>query len=145
MTFEPMPLSMANAAILQEWQKKLEDYIAATSKDRIMAAISKMYEQDLEFRELVDATIQGGGTFDEAMLAQWAKQNLVKATQLQNMVNQLPHTLSALQLGIDCIKATADKAKLQGVTEEEFATDGFWHHVTFDDVQNYTNKLLDMR
>lgn len=145
MNFQPMPLTVGNAKLLQEWQDKLAAYIESTSKDRIMASISRLCAEDTEFAALVDKAITNGGTFTELDLAEWAKTNVVKAAALHKQMQELPHTLSALMLGIDCIKATADRSKLADQDAAEFDTEGFWHHVTMDDVQKYCTNLMDMR
>jgi hypothetical protein len=46
MNFEPIPLSVANAKLLQEWQGKISAYIEEHGKDRIMSGVSKMYAED---------------------------------------------------------------------------------------------------
>ena len=145
MNFQPMPLTVGNAKLLQEWQDKLAAYIESTSKDRIMASISRLCAEDTEFAALVDKAITNGGTFTELDLAEWAKTNVVKAAALHKQMQELPHTLSALMLGIDCIKATADRSKLADQDAAEFDSEGFWHHVTMADVQKYCTTLLDMR
>jgi hypothetical protein len=145
MNFEPMPLSVGNAKILQEWQDKLSAYIESTSKDRIMASISRLCAEDADFAVLVDKAITNGGTFTELDLAEWAKTNVVKAAALHRQMQELPHTLSALLLGIDCIKATCNRTKLAEQDAAEFDSEGFWHHVTMGDVQKYCTTLLDMR
>lgn len=145
MNFQPMPLTVGNAKLLQGWQDKLAAYIESTSKDRIMASISRLCAEDTEFAALVDKAITNGGTFTELDLADWAKTNVVKAAALHKQMQELPHTLSALMLGIDCIKATADRSKLADQDAAEFDSEGFWHHVTMADVQKYCTTLLDMR
>ena len=145
MNFEPIPLSVANAKLLQEWQGKISAYIEEHSKDRIMASVSKMYAEDAEFAALVDKAISNGGTFTELDLTEWAKSNMIKAAALHRQMQELPHTMSALMLGIDCIKATADKSKLSEQDAKDFETEGFWHHVTITDVQKYCNTLLEMK
>jgi len=145
MNFEPIPLSVANAKLLQEWQGKISAYIEEHSKDRIMASVSKMYAEDAEFAALVDKAITNGGTFTELDLTEWAKSNMIKAAALHRQMQELPHTMSALMLGIDCIKATADKSKLSEQDAKDFETEGFWHHVTIADVQKYCNTLLEMK
>ena len=57
MNFQPMPLTVGNAKLLQEWQDKLAAYIESTSKDRIMASISRLCAEDTEFAALVDKAI----------------------------------------------------------------------------------------
>jgi hypothetical protein len=145
MNFQPMPLTVGNAKLLQEWQDKLAAYIESTSKDRIMASISRLCAEDAEFAALVDKAITNGGTFTELDLAEWAKTNVVKAAALHKQMQELPHTLSALMLGIDCIKATFDRTKLADQDAKEFDSEGFWHHVTMADVQKYCTNLMDMR
>ena len=142
MNFQPIPLTVGNAKLLQEWQDKLSAYIESTSKDRIMASISRLCAEDAEFAALVDKAILAGGTFTELDLAEWAKTNVVKAAALHKQMQELPHTLSALLLGIDCIKATCDRTKIDA---SDFDSDGFWDHVTIDDVQKYCTNLMDMR
>ena len=145
MNFEPIPLSVANAKLLQEWQGKISAYIEEHSKDRIMSSVSKMYAEDAEFAALVDKAISNGGTFTELDLTEWAKTNMVKAAALHRQMQELPHTMSALMLGIDCIKATADKSKLSEQDSAQFDDEGFWHHVTIADVQKYCSTLLEMK
>ena len=145
MNFQPMPLSVGNAKLLQEWQDKLSAYIESTSKERIMAGISRLCAEDADFAALVDKAITNGGTFTELDLAEWAKTNVVKAAALHKQIQELPHTLSALLLGIECIKATCDRTKLAEQDAAEFDSDGFWHHLTMSDVQKYCTTLLDMR
>lgn len=142
MNFQPIPLTVGNAKLLQEWQDKLSEYIESTSKDRIMASISRLCAEDAEFAALVDKAISAGGTFTELDLAEWAKTNVVKAAALHKQMQELPHTLSALLLGIDCIKATCDRTKIDAA---DFDSEGFWHHVTMDDVQKYCTNLMDMK
>lgn len=145
MNFEPIPLSVANAKLLQEWQGKISAYIEEHGKDRIMSSVSKLYVEDTDFAALVDKAISNGGTFTELDLTEWAKTNIVKAAALHRQMQELPHTMSALMLGIDCIKATADKSKLSEQDAKDFETEGFWHHITITDVQNYCSTLLEMK
>jgi hypothetical protein len=145
MNFEPIPLSVANAKLLQEWQGKISAYIEEHGKDRIMSGVSKMYAEDAEFAALVDKAISNGGTFTELDLTEWAKSNMIKAAALHRQMQELPHTMSALMLGIECIKATADKSKLSEQDAAQFDDEGFWHHVTITDVQKYCNTLLEMK
>jgi hypothetical protein len=104
-----------------------------------------MYAEDAEFAALVDKAISNGGTFTELDLTEWAKSNMIKAAALHRQMQELPHTMSALMLGIDCIKATADKSKLSEQDAAQFDDEGFWHHVTITDVQKYCNTLLEMK
>lgn len=145
MNFTPMPLSVGNAKLLQEWQDKLSAYIEQSGKDRIMASVAALCAEDADFAELVNKAILNNGTFTELDLSEWAKSNIVKATALHQQMQKLPHTMSALLLGIECIKATADRNKLSKEDAANFDNEDFWHHVTIDDVQKYCTTLLDMR
>lgn len=145
MKFVPMPLSVANAKLLQEWQDKLSAYIDDVGKDKIMSSISRLCSEDQQFAQLVDNAIKNNGTFTEHDLAEWAKTNIVKASTLHQQMQQLPNTLSALLLGIECIKATCDRTKFTDDEIAKFDDETFWHSVTIDDVQKYCTTLLDMR
>ena len=145
MKFTPMPLSVANSKTFQEWQSKLEALIEASGKERIMASIATLCAEDAAFAALVDKAVTNGGSFTEADLAEWAKTNVVKATALHQQMSKLPNNLSALKIGIDCIKATADTSKYTEAELAQFNDASYWDNITMDDVQKYCTTLLDMR
>lgn len=144
MTLKPIPLTVGNAATLGEWQIRLTQYIEQNNKTLIANAITTLYSQDAGFAQLVDEALHSNGAFTQEHLTQWAKHNIVKAAQLQQMLKTLPQTLSALQLGIECMKATVDQTLLTDVEKEQFNTDAYWNGVQFETVQQYCNTILDM-
>jgi hypothetical protein len=145
MNFEPIPLSVANAKLLQEWQGHIQQYIADHARTRIMESVTAMYNEDPSFAEVVNKAIENGGNYEDVDIQQWAKSNIDKAMKFRQSLHTLPHTMSALNLGIDCIKATADRAKLSEQDAKDFDNKDFWLHVSMTDVQKYCNKILDMK
>lgn len=144
MTLKPLPLTVANAVILGEWQLRLTQFIEQNNKTIIANAITKLYSSDSEFAKLVDTALQSNGQFTQDHLTEWAKQNIIKAAQLQQMLKTLPHTLTALQLGIECMKATLDTTLFNDVEIEQVKSDTFWNAMQFETVQDYCNTILDM-
>lgn len=145
MKLQPVKLSVGTLPLLTEWQNKLSEYIEQHGKDRIQNAVTALCSEDAQFAALVDKAMQSNGVFTESDLEAWAKQNVVKATSLYNQINKLPKTVSALLLGIECIKATADTSALND-EQKAAALDGtLFESYTIDDVQAYCDELLSMR
>ena len=64
MNFQPIPLTVGNAKLLQEWQDRLSAFIASNARQRVLAAVTDMYSQDAKFAELVNQAIANGGDYE---------------------------------------------------------------------------------
>lgn len=145
MNFQPMPLTVGNAKLLQEWQDKLSAFIASKARDRVLESITEMYAEDKRFAELVDQAIANGGDYESIDIQDWAKDNIALAMKFRQNLNTLPHSIAGLNIGIECIKATADKTQLPAEDAANFDNADFWLHVSMSDVQKYCHVIMDMK
>lgn len=145
MNFQPMPLTVGNAKLLQEWQDKLTAFIASNARQRVLTAVTDMYSQDAKFAELVNLAIANGGDYESIDIQEWAKDNIDMAMKFRQNLNTLPYSIAGLTIGIECIKATADRSKLDAEDAAQFDNDDYWLHVAMEDVQKYCHDIMDLK
>lgn len=144
MKLVPLSLTVANLNTLQTWQKKLTEYIDSHGKVKLGQMITELYSSDTTFQKLVDDAIASQGQFTQDQLNSWVQSNMLQAAKLERMLKTLPATTTGLLLGIDCMKATADQARLSEDEINMFNSQEYWDSITIDQVQEYCSTIIDL-
>jgi hypothetical protein len=131
MNITPQPLTAGNAPTFELWAAK----IAALIQDSISPRINRMLMDEIEsnpdFATAINALSAGDDKAQEA-IALWAKSDTVKAARIHRMVSEIPMTIGALRLALECIKATAKDA-------EAIEYDS----ITYEEARDYCALILD--
>lgn len=144
MILKPVPLTVANIELIQSWQHRLTNYIDQYGREKIARVVATMYADDTAFRGLVDDAIASKGQFTQEQLDQWTQQNIVKATQLERLLKELPVTVESLLLGVQCMKETIDRTILSDEEQQLIESDAYWSNVTIEQVKEYCSQIIDM-
>lgn len=118
--------------MFEAWAAKLDAVIKEGQADRIARSIGDTIENDPEFAAAIE---QLTTTPDDAekLLATWAKSKPVIAARMHKLVSQIPMTLGALRIALDCIRETAQDAD---------AID--YDAITYEQARDYCALILDM-
>lgn len=128
----PRPLTLQTASTYEEWAAKLKETIDASQRPRIIAMIAQESENDPQFAKGLQTLIDGSGDANEILTA-WAASRPVEAARLHRATMELPMTIAALRLAIECILATCQEP-------EKVDADS----VTYEEARAYCAKILEM-
>lgn len=115
------PIIAANAELFQSWADKISALIEQSHGQRLQRLVIDHMENDGDFAEAVNML---SGNPDDAtkILEKWAKTNPVQAARLHKTLLQLPMTLKAMAVAIECIRETClepDSIDFESITYEE--------------------------
>ena len=105
----PKPLTLQTAATYEEWAARIRTLIEAANGPRITALITSEAESDPQFAKALQGLLSGDADAQE-VLTTWAASKPVQAARLHKITSELPMSISALRLAIECIQATAVEA-----------------------------------
>ena len=128
---KPQALTAGNAATFELWAAKIATLIQDSISPRINRVLMDEVESNPEFAAAITALNSGDDAAQEA-IALWAKSDTVKAARIHRMVSEIPMTIGALRLAIECIKATAKDA-------ETIDCDS----ITYEEARDYCALILD--
>lgn len=128
---KPQPLTAGNAATFELWAAKIATLIQDSMAPRINRVLMDEVESNPEFAAAITALNSGDDAAQEA-IALWAKSDTVKAARIHRMVSEIPMTIGALRLAIECIRATAQNA-------ETIDCDS----ITYEEARDYCALILD--
>lgn len=132
MSIKPQPLTNANAAMYTDWARRIDELIKQAQGQRIGRMVAELVEGDPKFAAAIES-MTAGSIDAEKVLATWAQSNTVVAARLHRTLSHIPMTIGALQLAIECIKATAQNA-------DSIDYDA----VTYEEARDYCALILDM-
>ena len=128
----PKPLTLQTAATYEEWAAKLRTVIEAANGPRIASLITSEAEADPEFAKALQGLISGSADAQD-VLTTWAASKPVQAARLHRITSELPMTIAALRLAVECIQATAQDA-------EAIDTES----ITYEEARDYCARILEM-
>ena len=128
----PKPLTLQTAATYEEWAARIRTLIEAANGPRITALITSEAESDPQFAKALQGLLSGDADAQE-VLTTWAASKPVQAARLHKITSELPMSISALRLAIECIQATAVEA-------DAIDTDS----ITYEDARDYCTRILEM-
>ena len=128
----PKPLTLQTAATYEEWAARIRTLIEAANGPRITALITSEAESDPQFAKALQGLLSGDADAQE-VLTTWAASKPVQAARLHKITSELPMSISALRLAIECIQATAVEA-------DAIDTDS----ITYEEARDYCARILEM-
>lgn len=126
------PLNMQTAQLFKDWADKLLQFINAHGQTYFVRVIEDVMSKNDTFANIVNDAINRNGNASKA-IEEWAKTSAPEAIRLKRAATMLPMTISGLQLGIECIRATARDT--HGID---------FDNLDYETVRDYCAVIIDM-
>lgn len=131
MTIKPQPLTAANAELFQRWAAKIDAQIKAGSMARIERIVMEEMETSEDFAKAVRTFNADEGPNE--VLMRWATTEPAKAARIHRVLREIPMTIAALRMALDCIRETA--VDPEGIDYEA---------ITYEQARDYCATITDM-